>query len=203
MKTPVPLRPLAHADYLTMREGARVMEADRHGDKVLHLPDGTYFKLFRRKRRLSSAAWYPYVRRFADNTRALQRLGIPCPRVIALYRIAEIERDLVHYAPLEGETVRRLVAAGLPEERAAPLRRQLLDFVARLHRLGIYFRSCHLGNIVLTPDGELGLIDLADLQVCRRSLGFFRRRRNYRHIVRDARDRDWLRLDPAWAALCR
>src|SRR5690606_6762076 len=88
MRTPVPLRPLAYADYLTMREGARVMEADRHGDKVLHLPDGTYFKLFRRKRRISSAAWYPYVRRFADNTLALQRLGIPCPRVIALYRIA-------------------------------------------------------------------------------------------------------------------
>lgn len=41
---------LSHDAYLEMREGARVVEADRHGDKVLLLADGSYFKMFRRKR---------------------------------------------------------------------------------------------------------------------------------------------------------
>lgn len=201
MKTTPPLRVLAHEDYLRLRQGARVMEADRFGDKVLLLADGSYFKLFRRKRLLSSAAWYPYARRFVDNARHLARLGIPCPLVLDLYRLPQIERDAVHYRALPGETIRRMVAAGIEDHQASELRQQLRQFIGHLHDLGIYFRSCHLGNIVLTPTGELGLIDIADLQVCRGRLGPLKRRRNYRHILRDARDRDWLAVGAEWKNL--
>ncbi|NMG77192.1 toluene tolerance protein [Aromatoleum diolicum] len=203
MKTSPPLRILAHEDYLRLRQGARVMEADRYGDKVLLLADGSYLKLFRRKRLFSSAAWYPYALRFADNTRSLAQLGIPCPEVIELYRLPQIERDAVHYRALPGETIRRMVAAGIPDDQATNLRHQIRQFIDRLHDLGIYFRSCHLGNIVLTPEGELGLIDIADLQPCRSSLGALKRQRNYRHILRDARDRDWLVVSTEWQQLQR
>lgn len=201
MKKHLPFRILAHEDYLRLREGSRVIEADRYGDKVLLLSDDTYLKLFRRKRILSSAAWYPYARRFADNTEALARLGIPCPEVIELYRLPRIERDAVHYRALPGETIRRMVAAGIPESEAHALRRRIREFIDHLHDKGIYFRSCHLGNIVLTPEDRLGLIDVADLKTSGSGLGALKRRRNFHHILRDKRDSDWLLADPEWQGM--
>lgn len=198
MKNPMPVHILEESDYLGMRQGARVVEQDEHGDKVLLLPDGTYLKLFRRKRLLTSAAWKPYARRFVDNAAALARIGIPCPTVIAHYRIPAIARDAVHYHPLEGQTIRQVVAAGLPADRAAKLRTRLLEFIHLLHSLGIFFRSAHLGNIVLTPDDRLGLIDISDLTVTWFRLGPFRRRRNMKHVLRYREDRDWLMQSPEW-----
>lgn len=186
------MRTLAHEDYLKLREGARIIEADRYGDKVLLLPDGTYVKLFRRKRLLSSAAFYPYARRFADNIEALAARAIPCPQLIALYRVAAIERDAIHYRPLEGRTLRHIVKDGPEAAEAERLRTALGEFVARLHAQGVYFRSLHLGNIVLTPAGELGLIDLADLSPRRGSLGRLLRARNLKHLLRYPEETAWL-----------
>ena len=86
---------LEHDEYLALRADARVLTRDRYGDKVLALADGTILKLFRRKRLISSAAWYPYARRFADNARALAARGIPCPEVTGLYRLPSVRRDAV------------------------------------------------------------------------------------------------------------
>lgn len=183
------LQTLPHDRYLALRADAAVLERDHHGDKVLKLADGSYLKLFRRKRLISSAAWYPYARRFADNARALEARGIPCPRVIAVHRIPAIARDAVHYRPLAGRTLRELVRQG---DAPADLRERLFRFVDRLHGAGIYFRSLHLGNIVLTPGGEFGLIDIADLRAHDRPLRQGERRRNLRHLQRDPRDRAWL-----------
>jgi len=183
------LRILEHDDYLALRADARVLERDRHGDKVLMLSEGSYLKLFRRKRLISSAAWYPYAKRFADNALALAERDIPCPEVIGLYRIPSVSRDAVRYRPLEGQTLRQLVRSGAD---TAGLRERLGRFVAELHEAGVYFRSLHLGNIVLTPAGTLGLIDIADLRAGRRPIPPHRRRRNLQHLLRDEQDRAWL-----------
>lgn len=188
------LQTLSHDAYLALRADAELIERDRHGEKVLRLADGSYFKLFRRKRLLSSAAWYPYARRFADNTVALAARGIPCPVMIATWRIPSIERDAVHYRPLAGHTLRQLIQAGAA---TAALRDKLFGFVGQLHEKGIYFRSLHLGNIVLTPAGELGLIDVADLRAAKRPLYAYQRRRNLKHLYRDPQDRAWLENTPA------
>ncbi|HZJ92281.1 MAG TPA: toluene tolerance protein, partial [Thiopseudomonas sp.] len=58
--------------------------------------------------------------------------------------------------------------------------------------LGVYFRSIHLGNVVLTPECELGLIDISDMKIFRRPLSKWQRKRNFEHMVRDERDREWL-----------
>jgi len=184
------LQILEHDDYLALRADAQVLTRDRYGDKVLALADGTILKLFRRKRLIRSAAWYPYAKRFADNARVLAALGIPCPEVTGLYRLPSVRREAVRYRPLAGETLRQLVRAGAD---APDLRARLGRFVAGLHASGIYFRSLHLGNIVLTASGEFGLIDIADLSAGRRALSAARRRRNLRHLVRIAEDRAWLR----------
>ncbi|MDT3736057.1 MAG: lipopolysaccharide kinase InaA family protein [Denitratisoma sp.] len=191
---------LEHDDYLALRAGARVLERDRFGEKVLALADGSYLKLFRRKRLISSAAWYPYAQRFADNAAALAARGIPCPSVDGVYRIPAIRRDAVRYRPLEGRTLRQLVSEGAA---TAEVRKQLGAFVAALHAAGVYFRSLHLGNIVLTPDGALGLIDIADLRAGPRPLPAHRRRRNLQHMLRDGNDRAWLQADTAFDAAYR
>ncbi|MGE0070494.1 MAG: hypothetical protein AB7S67_09735 [Thiomonas sp.] len=201
MKNRIPLQLLGHDEYLGMRAGARVIEQDQHGEKVLLLPDGTYLKLFRRKRVLTSAAWKPYAQRFVENAAALRRLDIPCPQVLKHYRIPAISRDAVHYLPLEGKTIRQVISDGLSEARATALRSQLLEFINHIHSLGIFFRSAHLGNIVLTPEGTLGLIDISDLKISWFALGPFRRRRNLRHVLRCREDREWLRKSTDWAEL--
>ena len=190
---------LDHPAFLALTTGADVLEQDAHGDKVLRLADGSFVKLFRRKRVVSSTAWYPYAQRFADNAEALAQRGIPVPRVIDIWRIPSIKRDAVHYHPLEGVTLRSL---NRPESNIdlTALKKRFTDFIIRLHRLGIYFRSLHLGNVILTPAGELGLIDFSDLRIYRASLPIFMRRRNIRRMLEMPAESDWIDTEAILAA---
>jgi len=188
------LKTLTQQEYLAMREGAVVLEHDGYGDKVLRLRDGSILKLFRRKNLLSSAVLFPYARRFARNALALARRGIPVPQVIALGAIAEPARHFVHYRPLAGNTLRELEHAGLSGERRLELREKLTQFVIHLHDQGVYFRSLHLGNVVLTPDDRLGLIDFSDLRIYPWSLGSYSRRRNMMRMLGIPGDAEWVDL---------
>ena len=183
------MQTLSHDAYLALRANATVLEYDLHGEKVLQLADGNYLKLFRRKRLITSAAWYPYAQRFADNALILKERAIPCPKIVAVYRIQSIRRDAVLYLPLAGRTIRDIIRNG---ETVPDLRSRLDDFIANLHATGIYFRSLHLGNIVLTPQGALGLIDIADMRTWSRPLHAYQRRRNLKHLHSDPIDCAWL-----------
>lgn len=185
----MPMHPMEHSAYLALRENATVLEADGSGDKVLLLEDGTILKLFRRKRLISSALLFPYAQRFADNIDALKKRDIPCPDVIATYRIASISRDAVRYTPLPGLTIRQVLKE---HGESAPLRAEIGAFIAQLHEKGVYFRSLHLGNVVLTPEGTLGLIDIADLRCQKRALSDSKRLRNFAHLLRYGQDKHWL-----------
>ena len=172
----------AHA-YGRLLAGARVLEADAHGPKVLRTPGGLICKVFRRKRWLSSALWRPYAVRFAQNARALAERGVPTVRVRRVWHCPAHARHVVAYPFLPGTTLRERAAQAPPE--AADWQR-LGRFVAALHRRGVYFRSLHLGNVVVGPDGDFGLIDVADLRVYPRPLGVRARARNFRHLLRDS-----------------
>ncbi len=185
------MQALDHAAYLKLSENADVLERDRYGEKVLRLTDGSYMKLFRRKRLLSSAVLYPYAQRFADNAIQLQARNVPCPRILGVYRIGALARDVVHYQPLPGKTLRQVYESG-SEEFSQGLKKRLGSFIARLHEQGIYFRSLHLGNVILTPGDALGLIDFADLKSQATPLGKAKRLRNFRHLLRYTEDRNWL-----------
>ncbi len=184
------MQKLDHNDYLALRENCKVIEQDGFGDKVMILQDGTFLKLFRRKRLITSAAIWPYAQRFADNAKKLEELGIPCPKIIQVYRIPSIERDAVHYHPLPGVTLRDLHRgkAAYPDD----LLERFAQFVEHIHDLGVFFRSIHLGNVVLTPEGEIGLIDISDLKIQSRPLSKGQRARNFVHMTRDAGDKAWL-----------
>jgi hypothetical protein len=186
---------ISKTTYLALRDDAEVVEKDGHGEKVLRRTDGTYLKLFRRKRFFSSAALVPYATRFERNTSALTARDIPCPEVIGVFRVEEIDRDVVHYHPLPGVTLREKQRRGLSDQEATDLRLKFNHLVRRLHDAGIYFRSLHLGNVVLTPEGRLGLIDISDLRVHRRPLSRFWRERNLQRMQGIESERDWLDRD--------
>jgi hypothetical protein len=177
------MKKLSKEGYLTLREGAKIIEADSHGDKVLLLTDGTYLKLFRVKRLLTSARFSPYSKRFAKNAKKLIKLGILTVNVNQLYRIPSIRRTAVHYYPLPGTALRKL-----PDGIDLVLADKLGKFIREPHDKGIYFRSLHLGNIVLTPENKLGLIDISDMRVYEKTLPAKLRIRNFMHMSRYADD---------------
>lgn len=189
------MKTLSKQEYLALSEGAQVLEVDHCGEKVLKLTDGSILKLFRRKRLISSAAFYPYARRFANNARRLTALGIPAPSIIAEIVVPEMARDMVHYHPLAGQTLRELARGDLGAERKGFLKDALTGFIIDLHNHGIYFRSLHLGNVVVTPDDRLGLIDFADLRIYPWSLGKYLRARNMQRMRNIADEAEWLDLD--------
>jgi len=174
---------LSQQDYDSWRSGAELTARDQHGDKVLHLADGTYLKLFRIKRLITSARFFPYCQRFATNARLLTELGVLTLKVREIYDIPHLVRTAVHYDPLPGSTLREIF------ELDAELVSKLGRFLSVLHERGIYLRSLHLGNVVLTPEGALGLIDIADMRIRRGALSRRLRVRNYHHLCRYNDDR--------------
>lgn len=179
------------ADMQQLSQNARIIEEDGLGPKVLRLEDGSFLKLFRRRRWYTSGTFNPYSERFAVNSEQLRRAGIPTPEILGLYRL-EDGSSAVHYSPLPGHTLRQ-VLQGI----TAPAVRQALverfgKFMAQLHEQGVYFRSLHLGNVLVLEDGEFGLIDLADLRIYPSPLSLSLRQRNLRHMQRYTEDKRWL-----------
>jgi len=170
---------------------ATQLEADGHGPKVLRLSDGSFLKMFRRKRLISSEALRPYAERFAENATILHATGIPVPEVLALYRIETPRRTAVRYIGLPGVTLRQSLQEAKTGERDR-LVEQFGRLLAHLHEAGIYFRSLHLGNVLVLPDRRLGLIDFADMHRGRAPMPTFKRRRNLKHMQRYEQDRAWL-----------
>jgi tRNA A-37 threonylcarbamoyl transferase component Bud32 len=184
--------------YARLTEGGRVLEADRHGAKLLALGDGRYLKLFRRKRLLSSALMWPYSRRFQRNAERLGRLGIPTVVPERLLRIPHLRRTAVLYRPLAGRTLRELLADAADRE---PWIDRFGGFLGELHGRGIYFRSLHFGNLVVGDAGSLGLIDVADLEFRSAPLRAGLVARNLRHLMRYPAD--WIHIRGAEAAFRR
>jgi len=173
---------LSNEMLTTLTAGAQVVEEDSLGPKVYRLTDGNFLKLFRRKRLISSALFVPYSDRFWRNALRLKELGIPTLTPLELYVLDNSSLSAVLYRPLVGRTLKDIY---LDEPEAFGKHLQgLIDFIRTLHHRGIYFRSLHLGNIVSTPEGTLGLIDIADLSVQRRPLSKAKARRNLAHFSR-------------------
>ncbi|MCM8740028.1 bifunctional O-antigen ligase/aminoglycoside phosphotransferase family protein [Pseudomonas koreensis] len=187
----LPVQKLGAADLEQLSSAAQVIEEDGLGPKVLRLSEGSFLKLFRRRRWYTSGSFNPYSERFAVNSEQLRQMGIPTPQVLNLYRLDD-GSSAVHYAPLPGHTLRQVL-----QSITAPAVRQALverfgKFMAQLHEKGVYFRSLHLGNVLVLEDGEFGLIDLADLRIYPTPLSLSLRQRNLRHMQRYTVDKRWL-----------
>ena len=177
--------------YLNLIDGAEILEKDGYGLKVLDTKKGEMIKLFRRKRLFSTALFNPYAVRFVKNAQQLQALCIPTVTINRLLWCADIKRHVVIYQRLEGELLRDVLISEA-EGTTSNIFHKFATFIAQLHQSGVYFRSAHLRNILVQPDGELALIDISDMQIKSKPLSLALRQRNFEHILRYQEDKDLL-----------
>lgn len=159
----------------------KVLEKDARGPKVIALANGLFLKIFHTRRQPWLARLRPAAMRFAYNAERLRRADVPVPEVVELLwldRQAGLSACL--YRPLPGQSIEQLYRQ--TPQQTAQLLPSLASFIYQLHRRGIYFRSLHLGNILLLPDGGHGLIDILDLQCKRRPLSSWLVQRNFQHL---------------------
>lgn len=174
------MKRLDQASYESLVSGGTVVVRDSFGDKVLDLPDGTILKLFRSKRLISSNTFFPYASRFARSARLLAMREIPTVQVMETFSIPSIKRAGVLYRKLEGEPLRSALERS-PEPSG--LLQLLAEFLALLHARGVYFRSIHFANVLVTPGQGLALIDVLETRFWRRPLSVKLRGRNFRHLT--------------------
>ncbi|MER6401231.1 class IV lanthionine synthetase LanL [Kitasatospora sp. NPDC001603] len=101
-----------------------------------------------------------------DHEAAMHALLAPlgrCPRVVEVFGQGG-NRYLVEEL-VAGRTLRAWVSERLRPDRAPvlDLAGQLLDVVAAVHELGLVLRDFNPNNLMVTPDGEVRLIDLESL----------------------------------------
>lgn len=168
-----------------MLKGGEVLEQDERGYKVVRLQTGDILKIFRVRRKISGARIYSHARRFMRNAERLQKLGVNTVVCKRLFHFANSTDTAVLYLPLPGYSVKKLLDGHLFNEDMA---HALGVFIARLHQLGIHFRSLHMGNILVMPDGQYGLIDISDMNIYPWPLFCNTRVRNFRHLCRYPED---------------
>lgn len=144
-------------------QGGQVVEQDVRGLKVVRLSNGDFLKIFRARRWLSGARMYSHARRFYRNALRLQARNIPTVTVKSLHHLSTAGHTAIIYQPLSGRTLRQLICSELSVVQA--LAEKLGRFLAELHDQGIHFHSLHSGNVLLTPDGQFGLIDISDMTI--------------------------------------
>lgn len=183
------IKPLSQNELGQLMHDASVIEQDDHGVKVLRLADGRFLKFFRRKRLFNRELLSPAALTFARHACQLRRLRIPTLRVLSIHRLIGANYSVALYEPLSGKSLRQLLAEGAVDR---DLMYRVGVFIARLHRLGVLFRSLHPGNIIVDA-GQVGLIDLLDMRLVPWSLSRWARRRNWRHFLRCPEDRPYFR----------
>jgi tRNA A-37 threonylcarbamoyl transferase component Bud32 len=161
---------------------AHIIEQDSFGAKVARLNDGQFLKILRRKKSWK-ANEVAKVKLFCKNALTLKASDIATLEPRQILQIAELQKAAVIYQPLNGTPLRSALTGLNSTAEAAKLIEKLAQFIQTLHQRGIYFRSLHADNILVTDDG-FGLIDILDMQFSKRSLSIFKRARNFRHLFR-------------------
>lgn len=190
-------QPLTVGDFDAMCEGGKVLEQDERGVKVVQLTDGSIIKVFRLRSVISGGRLYSYARRFCRNAFRLKARGINTVTIKKLYHFDGSNNTAVLYEPLVGETLRDFVKKNTITSQFVEA---LGTFLSKLHKSGVHFHSLHTGNVVLTPECELGLIDISDLSIypwplfCNTRVRSFRRLCKYPEDIQRFGSVDWLLL---------
>jgi len=169
-------------ELLDLLETSQVIEKDAYGVKVAILPDGEFIKILRRKKfwKGNEAA---KVKKFCANAKELEKRAVQTLVPLRILKIAEQHKAAVIYEPLDGTPLRKALM-DMAERKIAKTLFGLAVFIHSLHQQGIYFRSLHADNILLTDTNEFGLIDILDMEFSRKPLSISMRARNFRHLFR-------------------
>ena len=169
---------LDEAAFLRIIRGGKVLTINEDGISVIRTGKGGYVKLFRLPKLFSSDLYSPRPRRFVRAVEKLQEIGIPTVRNLRLYWIDCMNRHAVHYKRLKGKELRSQLQTG---ENRDLLIQHWIALMATLHENGIYFRGINFSNVLVTPDQELGLIDVGSTEFKPAPLSPAMRARNFKH----------------------
>lgn len=187
LKCVLPIDLIGIEEFDELVSSAELIVADRIGPKVMKLPNDNLLKIFRRKHLISSALFAPYAVRFVNNAFRLKELGIRCIQPVKIVHCTKNNTYAVEYEPLEGELLRGILQTADNRQ----LINKTAQFIAELHRKGVYFRSLHFENVIY-HDGKLGLIDIADMKIYQKPLSKRLRDRNFQHFLRYPQDKEIL-----------
>ncbi|WP_312244609.1 toluene tolerance protein [Stutzerimonas nitrititolerans] len=159
----------------------KVLEKDARGPKVVALENSLFLKIFHTRRHPLLARLQPAAQRFQRNTEQLRARHVPAPQVTETFWLDKrCGLSACLYQPLPGQSLEQLYLQD--RDSFIALLPAIATFIRQLHNGGIYFRSLHLGNILLLPDSQFGLIDCLDLRLKRGPLGPWLVRRNLAHL---------------------
>jgi hypothetical protein len=175
---------MTQAELTKLQASGKTLEQDKRGIKVTLLPDGNILKVFRLRGWFSSSFFFSNARSFCRNAQRLHERNIPTVNIIQLIHFKGSTNTAVLYQPLVGETLSTLVKS----KKLVPHCEALGVFIAKLHQLGIHFKSLHFGNIVLSQRGDLGLIDIADMRIFPWALNTSTRLRGFKRLLRYQQD---------------
>ncbi len=161
----------------------QVLEGTVERPGLMLTPAGEIVKFFYRRKIISTATIFPQALQFESSSQKLLVRDIPAPIVKEIIYCQEIPVHMVIYDRLDGVDVRELCGSTGVECLV-----RLPGFLAHLHKIGIYFRAIHLGNI-LVYDDIISLVDISDLSVQKFSLGVFKRARNLAHLFNSEADK--------------
>lgn len=174
---------LADLQKIIMSEHSEITHAK---PAIIETANGTIVKFFYHRKLISSNRFSPYALRFYRNAKRLAQREVLTVDVVDVFCIAEKQCHVVIYHKLPGADIRELLSQHvnvLPE---------VAKFLAQLHRKGIFFRSVHLGNLLYFK-GAIALLDIADVDFKRDSLGVWHRARNMAHLLNNETDKPALK----------
>jgi len=180
------LTTLKEQDFEELLRTCVIMASDDAGPRLLLSPDRKVIRIFRRGSPRSGAS----AKRFTRNAQRLIDCGIPAPGIEALRRHPTAGLELVVYPWIPGTEIRRLEPGTPKFKKGFEL---LAGFVALLHHKAITATKSHLGNIILTPSGELSLTDVTEVRWHWLPLNPVTRARALRPLFSDPGDRVMLR----------
>ena len=92
---------------------------------------------------------------------ALAASALNHPNICTVYELIESgEKTFIVMELVEGKTLHAALANGpLPAVEALPIALQIADALAEAHRAGILHRDIKSGNIMLTPRGQVKVLD--------------------------------------------
>ncbi|MBX9586349.1 MAG: hypothetical protein K2X50_03740 [Gammaproteobacteria bacterium] len=173
---------LQEQDYLKLTDGASLVKRTRTKIRLLLSQDGKIIKHIYKRKLLSSSTLWPYATRFIKNAQYLQSKNILVPEIRAVYFYPKLNCDILIYDYVDGRTL-----YDVARDRDLSFFPQFVEYVAQLHKLGIYFQDIHLDNIVVN-NNIFTLLDLESIQIKRRSLSKSLRARNLVHLFNKKED---------------
>lgn len=186
------MKTLSELEYQQLTADGEVIEKHENTPKVIALPDNRYFKAFFHKSWFSASHFISRAQKFADNATKLKQCGIITVDIDQVFSVDSPKRHCVVYEGVPGITLRQALSEK-PCDKV--LCHQIGEYIAELHNKGVIFRSLHLGNAIVMPDGNLALIDISDMTVRNYPLLRSQRMRNFLHVMRYRQDKDLLDLD--------